>query len=113
MPKSEAAEKPSAPPPVTVAPGAPDRRLTARRLLIAAAAVLAVVLLFLAYLRVSRTYPENSDESNTLLMAWDILHGNLLLHGWYLSDVSFLTTELPQYAMLERLIGLHTDTAHV
>jgi hypothetical protein len=83
------------------------------RLLGAALLALAVVLLFLAYLRVSRTYPENSDESNTLLMAWDILHGNVLLHGWYLSDVSFLTTELPQYAMLERLIGLHTDTAHV
>jgi hypothetical protein len=62
---------------------------------------------------VSRTYPENSDESNTLLMAWDMLHGNVLLHGWYLSDVSFYTTELPQYVMLERFIGLHTDTAHV
>src|SRR5580692_8376867 len=84
-----------------------------RRLLAAAAAVLAVALLFVAYLQVSRTYPENSDESNDLLMAWDMLHGNLLLHGWYLSDVSFYTTELPQYVMLERFIGLHTDTAHV
>jgi len=75
--------------------------------------VLAVVLLFIAYLQVSRSYPENSDESNSLLMAWDMLHGNVLMHGWYLSDVSFVTTELPQYALLERLLGLHTDTAHV
>jgi hypothetical protein len=75
--------------------------------------VLAVALLFLAYLRVSRTYPENSDESNDLLMAWDMLHGNVLLHGWYLSDVSFITTELPQYTLLVRLFGLHTDTAHI
>src|SRR5690242_4364362 len=92
---------------------APGRRLTARRLLIAAGCVLAVVLLFLAYLRVSRTYPESSDESNDLLMAWDMLHGNVLLHGWYLSDVSFVTTELPQYALLVWLFGLHTDTAHI
>src|SRR5580693_4145034 len=84
-----------------------------RRVLASAAIVLALALLFVAYLQVSRTYPENSDESNTLLMAWDILHGNVLLHGWYLSDVSFYTTELPQYVMLERFIGLHTDTAHV
>ena len=84
-----------------------------RRGLIAVAVVLAVVLLFLAYLQVSRTYPENSDESNDLLMGWDILHGNLLLHGWYLSDVSFITTELPQYALLVGLLGLHTATAHV
>ena len=89
------------------------RRASARRLLAAAAAVLAVALLFVAYLQVSRTYPENSDESNDLLMAWDMLHGNVLLHGWYLSDVSFITTELPQYLMLERLFGLHTDTAHI
>ena len=83
------------------------------RLLAAAAAVLAVALLFVAYLQMSRTYPENSDESNDLLMAWDMLHGNVLLHGWYLSDVSFITTELPQYLMLERLFGLHADTAHI
>jgi len=84
-----------------------------RRVLALAAIVLAVALLFVAYLQMSRTYPENSDESNILLMAWDMLHGNVLLHGWYLSDVSFYTTELPQYVMLERFIGLHTDTAHV
>ena len=113
VPRSEAAEKPSAPPPITAAQRAPGRRLTARRLIIAAGSVLAVALLFLAYLRVSRTYPENSDESNDLLMAWDMLHGNVLLHGWYLSDVSFITTELPQYALLVWLFGLHTDTAHI
>jgi hypothetical protein len=84
-----------------------------RRVLASAAIVLAVAVLFVAYLQVSRTYPENSDESNILLMAWDMLHGNVLLHGWSLSDVSFYTTELPQYVMLERFIGLHTDTAHV
>jgi hypothetical protein len=112
VPKSEAAEKSSAPPPQTVAPRAPGR-VTARRLLAAAGAVLVVALLFLAYLRMSRTYPENSDESNDLLMAWDMLHGNVLLHGWYLSDVSFITTELPQYALLVWLFGLHTDTAHI
>src|SRR6266853_442938 len=79
----------------------------------AVAVVLAVAVLFLAYLRVSRTYPENSDESNDLLMAWDMLHGNVLLHGWYLSDVSFITTELPQYVLLLWLFGLHSDTAHI
>jgi hypothetical protein len=93
--------------------GARDRRPSARRLLAAAAVALAVALVFLAYLRVSRTYPENSDESNDLLMAWDMLHGNVLLHGWYLSDVSFITTELPQYVLLVWLFGLHTGTAHI
>ena len=98
---------------VAAVPRSRATRRPGRRVLLGAAAVLGVVLLFVAYLQVSRTYPENSDESNDLLMAWDMLHGNVLLHGWYLSDVSFVTTELPQYAILERFFGLHTDTAHI
>src|SRR6201997_4215690 len=120
VPKSGTPERASEPPPTApagdaraAAPRAPGRPASARRLLTAAADALAEALLSLAYLRMSRTYPENSDESNDLLMAWDMLHGNVLLHGWYLSDVSFITTELPQYALLVWLFGLHTDTAHI
>ena len=71
------------------------------------------MLLFLAYLRLSNTYPENSDEANLGLQAWDMLHGNLLLHGWMLSDVSFFTTELPQYMLLELVGGLNNGTFHL
>jgi hypothetical protein len=105
--KSGTPERTTAPPPPV---GQASGR---RRLLTAVALLLAVVLLFVAYLQLSRTYPENSDESNDLLMAWDMLHGNVLLHGWYLSDVSFITTELPQYLVLVGLFGLHTGTAHI
>ena len=69
--------------------------------------------LFAVYLRLSRTVPENSDQANVLLVASDMLHGNLLLHGWYLTDVSFYTTELPQYALLEIFFGVHANTAHI
>ncbi|HUK72692.1 MAG TPA: hypothetical protein VLW50_28685 [Streptosporangiaceae bacterium] len=75
--------------------------------------VVAAVVLFFIYLRLSRTYPENSDEANILLMAWDMLHGNLLLHGWSMSHLSFYTTELPQYMLVELVRGLNPDTAHV
>jgi hypothetical protein len=72
----------------------------------------AAVLLFLGYLRLSNTYPEDSDQANLGLQAWDMLHGNLLLHGWVLSDVSFYTTELPQYVLLEAINGLNNGTFH-
>ena len=75
--------------------------------------LLAGVVLFTVYLRLSETYQLNSDSANILLMGWDLLHGHLLLHGWYMSDVSFYPTELPQYALLESLLGLHMQTAHV
>ena len=51
--------------------------------------------------------------ANILLMGWDLLHGNVLLHGWHMSDVSFYPTELVQYALLESVLGLHMTTAHV
>lgn len=70
-------------------------------------------LLFWAFLRLSNTYPENSDEANILLMANDMLHGNVLLHGWSVSDVPFITTELPQIALLVWMFGLHLNTAHI
>lgn len=88
-------------------PPRPQRWLQA-----AAWAVFAAVL-FAVYLRLSRTQPENSDQANILLTASDLWHGNLLLHGWYLTDVSFYTTELPQYAVLEMIFGVHADTAHI
>ena len=51
--------------------------------------------------------------ANILLMAADLLRGNLLLHGWHMSDVSFYPTELVQYALLESVLGLSMTTAHV
>jgi len=113
VPRSGTPEKSAAPsrPVRERPPGAPA--VMRRRLLATVAAAAVVVLLFVAYVQVSRTYAVNSDSANILLMSWDMLHGNLLLHGWYLSDVSFYPTELPQYAMLEGLLGLHADTAHI
>ena len=78
-----------------------------------AAFLLVVAALFYAYLRLSMTYPENSDEANILLMANDMLHGNVALAGWNVSDVPFITTELPQIAVLVALFGLHLNTAHI
>ena len=77
-----------------------------RHLSAAAVLVLAGCLLFLCFLRLSLSVPENSDGAANALQAWDLLHGNLLLHGWVLSDVSFYTTELPEYALIEAWRGL-------
>src|ERR1700760_550375 len=78
-----------------------------------AAYSLAGAILFAAYLRLSETYALNSDSANILLMAHDLLDGHLLLHGWHMSDVSFYPTELQQYALLESILGLKMQTAHV
>ena len=78
-----------------------------------AAYLLAGLALCAVYARLSQTYTLNSDSANILLMGSDLLHGNLLLHGWYTSDVSFYPTELPQYALLESILGLRAETAHI
>src|SRR5260370_20805266 len=91
VPKSGTPEKSSASPPTATAgadvqpsaPRAPGGQAPVRRLLALAAVALAMALLVVAYLHVSRTYPENSDESNDLLMPWDILHRTVLVHRSY------------------------------
>jgi len=80
--------------------------LGARRYGRAGVVVLAAAVLFVCYWRQSLTQPISSDGAANALQAWDMLHGNLLLHGWLLSDVSFYTTELPQYMLIEAIRGL-------
>ena len=41
-----------------------------------------------------------------------MLHGNLLLSHWWVSDVSFYTTELPQYMLVTALTGLGPWVVH-
>ena len=75
--------------------------------------MLGVIAVFAVNLRLARTRAVNSDGASNALQAWDMLHGNLLLHGWALSDVSFYTTELPQYMLVEMLRGLNADVVPV
>ena len=85
----------------------------ARTALLAGGSLAAAVALFAAYLHLSRTVPANADGASIALQAWSMLHGNLLLHGWVLSDVSFYTTELPQYMLIEHFRGLNPDDMHI
>ncbi len=71
------------------------------------------LVLFLCYLRISQTAPVNSDGASNALQAWDMLHGNLLLHGWWVSDVPFYTTELPQYMLIVLARGLAPGAVHI
>jgi hypothetical protein len=73
----------------------------------------AAVVLFLCYLQLSRTVADNSDGADQALQAWDMLHGNLLLRGWTVGDVSYYTTELPEYMLVELIRGLGPDVIHV
>ena len=95
-----------------VAAGSRPRAALRRAAWPAGAAVTAVVL-FLCALREARTLPVDSDGASNALQAWAMLHGNLLLHGWHLSDVSFYTTELPEYMLVESVRGLRPDVVHV
>jgi hypothetical protein len=92
--------------------GVPAASAPRRAAKVTAVALVAGALFFL-YWRQSSWAPTNSDGASNALQAWDMLHGNLLLHGWRLSDVSFYTTELPQYMLIEVLFGLGPWVVHV
>lgn len=71
------------------------------------------IALFLCYLHISDTQAVSSDGASNALQAWDILHGNVLMRGWTVSDVSFYTTELPEYVLVEVFRGLGPADVHV
>jgi hypothetical protein len=90
----------------------PGRRRLARWVWLAGLVVVAVVL-FIAYLRMSRTYPATSDGADQALQGWDMLHGNWLLHDWTMGDVTYYSTEIPEYALVELVRGLGADVVHI
>jgi hypothetical protein len=100
--------------PATAAGGRRAGRRPVRGVLawVAGTAAVAVVL-FAAYLLQSRTIPAGPDGASIDLLSWDMLHGNPLLRGWWVADVTFYTTELPQYMLLELARGLNADLAHL
>ena len=112
----EARQPVASAPEQTAATAAGPRQAAGRRLAWAWGAALfavAVIVLWIAYLHVSRTQRVESDGASNALQAWDMLHGNLLLHGWTVTDVSFYTTELPEYMIVEAIRGLGADVLHV
>jgi hypothetical protein len=78
-----------------------------------AGTVLAAAALMLCYLRIAGTTQVNSDGAGIALQGWDMLHGNVLLHGWWVSDFSIWTTELPQYALVSAVAGLRPEVVHI
>ena len=85
-----------------------------RERLPAAAAMLLVAALFFALsLAQSLTQPWNSDTASVALQGWDMAHGQLLLHGWWASDVNFYTFDAPIYGLCELVLGLGGTSLHV
>jgi len=85
----------------------------ARRWLIAFAWTLAAVAMYLVNLRLSQTVSTDSDAATDALQALDIIHGNVLLHGWLIGDVTFITTEIPEYVLVIVVHGFSAGLIHV
>ncbi|HEX9042831.1 MAG TPA: hypothetical protein VF838_17745 [Trebonia sp.] len=77
------------------------------------ATVLGGAALLFCYLRIAGATQVNSDGAGLVLQASDMLHGNLLLHGWWDTDVSFITTELPEYMGVTAAAGVRPEVVHV
>src|SRR3984957_8342939 len=109
------ADPPEPADPRETAPGepAPPRDRPARRWAWPAGYAAAAIVLFLCYLRISGTQAVTSDGASIALQAWDMMHGNWLLSGWKLADVTFYTTEIPEYILVELLRGLGPADVHV
>jgi hypothetical protein len=92
---------------------ASDRLRGGRRARWVTGTLVAGAVLMFCYLRIAGATQVNSDGAGLELEAWNILHGNLLLHGWWATDVSFYTTEVPEYVGVTALTGLRPEAVHI
>lgn len=81
------------------------RGFTWQRLTTPACFAVAGVVLFFLYLEQARRVGFGSDGAVIAQQGWDVLHGNPLLGGWTMSDISFYTVEIFEYAVLGWLHG--------
>ena len=108
-PDATAADGPQPP----EAPGSQGQPAARARLIWAGALIVAAAALLRCYLLQSRTTAVNSDAAGMVLQGWDMMHGNVLLRGWFVSDVSFYTFEVPIDGLVAVIHGLGPDVAHI
>jgi hypothetical protein len=84
-----------------------------RRWWVAAAWTVGILALFAFFLRIALSLEVDSDGANNALQAWDILHGNPLLHNWIIGDATYYTFDLPIFTITEAFFGLHAISLHV
>ena len=83
------------------------------RVLWAAGLAAAGLVLYWCYLRQAQTLELDADPAAQALQAWQMWHGNLLLSGWWLGDMSFYTVELPLNVFIEMVYGLRPGEVHI
>lgn len=84
-----------------------------RRLRWPAAMVAGTVGVFGCALIQARQVGTHADGGSMVLESWAMWHGNPLLHGWYLADVTWYTTELPEYMLVEAFRGIQPDVVRI
>jgi hypothetical protein len=96
-------------------PAPPGRWRAPVRWLLTVTAITAVLVgLCWGYLLQSRTQGADADSAGMVLQGWDMVeHGNLLLRGWVMADVSFYTFEIPVDGLVAAVHGLQVDVIHV
>lgn len=55
----------------------------------------------------------DSDKANHLLQAYDIVHGNLFLEDWYMTGITFWTTDLIFYELAAILAGISRNAIYI
>ncbi len=95
-----------------VRPGKADRPWV-RRIGWPAIIAAGVIAVFCSARILDQQMATQSDGASMVLEAWAMSHGNPLLHGWYLADVTFYTTELPEYVIVTAFRGIRPDVVSI
>ena len=87
--------------------------MTGKRWSRAGAILLGMMLVFLFFYWRLSLVPIDSDYANLVLEGRDMMRGNILLRGWYLTAANFATTQLPFHALASLFFGASCKTSIV
>ncbi len=83
-----------------------DRTAWFSRPLVIAVSLLGLAGLVRAYVRMSQRVSLDSDQYTIILQAQELLHGNLLLHHWWVPGDNFLTTDIAFHTIGVAFLGV-------
>lgn len=63
------------------------------------------IALFFIYFELGQRASTGSDGAVIAQQGWDWAHGNLLLRGWTVPDITFYTIEVPEFGIIELIHG--------
>lgn len=90
-----------------------NKKINGKQIIKAAAIIVVILVYIVGMIFLCKTILIDSDKSNHLLQAKDILSGNFWLSGWIMTGITFFTTDLLYYEIAYLIAGVSREAVYI